>query len=162
MNYLRLFFSRIPHYWKTILYDRLRLLGAATAALCATIFVVAELAKEPIYLPGSIRSLPTLNLLAGCLTGGGISGMIFSSWLGRGELAGWLLSAIASLGCTMLTAAIAGTFVSPGIGTILGLFYAFKIFSQLDTTLVWVLVFSAAHLWMKRQRRSVEIRTQAR
>lgn len=119
-----------------------------------THFVVALLSAVAAYFialkmvhadPGHVRDDAAFTFgVVGALAGT-VSGALFGEWYGRRGLSGIAVSAMASFIGPLLGGAIIGTILFPVIGTAFGVYYTWRVFTELPYFLLWAASATAIH-----------------
>eukprot|EP00903_Cladosiphon_okamuranus_P001928 g1926.t1 len=119
-----------------------------------THFVVALLSAVAAYIialkmvhadPGHVRDDAAFTFgVVGALAGT-VSGALFGEWYGRRGLSGIAVSAMASFIGPLLGGAIIGTILFPVIGTAFGVYYTWRVFTELPYFLLWAVSATAIH-----------------
>lgn len=118
--------------------------AAFLVALSAVINLLAVISQE------SQPNMPVFVL--GIFAAGLLSGMMVSPLLGRKGGLGFILAALGFWLATLITGALVGTAIAPGIGTILGATYSAMIFTEGKTFWVWIACMIVTHVSLQKVR----------
>ncbi|MES0811128.1 hypothetical protein ABLO27_16700 [Roseibium sp. SCPC15] len=123
-------------------YDKLRFPVTIQSALAGALVSTAL-----IFAMNNYRPNPEQDIFTGIgLASGVIGGLIFSGWYGRPGRRGLFFACLASILSPMLGGAAVGSFIEPGIGTLLGAFMPLLLFITPVALLVWCICLCIIHL----------------
>ncbi|MEM9634997.1 MAG: hypothetical protein AAGA50_26965 [Pseudomonadota bacterium] len=123
-------------------YDRFRILVTMQSALAGALVSFALVFAMNNYRYNSEQDILTAMGLAS----GAIGGLVFSGWYGRPGKRGLLFAGLASILCPMLGGSVVGTFIAPGIGSLLGAFIPLLLFVTPVALLTWCVCLCTVHL----------------
>jgi len=130
--------------WRFIVAVESSVAGAAVAATTALMLHAKSL------LNGDSFELAFISLLGA--VGGFLGGLVLSAGFGRPGRDGWLVAIATAFFAPPLAGALAGSFLMPGIGTVIGGALALRTFCYPLSVAVWALCLVAIHLHARRIR----------
>ncbi|MES0882511.1 hypothetical protein [Roseibium sp. SCP14] len=142
-----------PIIW--LRHDKLRILVALQSALAGSLVSSVLI----FALNNYVTSPDHKDLILIGLASGAIGGLIFSGWYGRPGRRGLFFAGLASILCPMLGGAVVGTFIAPGIGTLLGAFMPLLLFVTPIALLAWCICLCAIHLATLQMRSKFKVRS---